>query len=165
MTDRDHFAAAALTGLLAASDANSWADDLWADDLCRTAYGWADFMLRERDNHPATPDSSPVTKPMPKEKRAEVSDGRPVAWGLPNADGDEIWATSLNKEAIEQHCPTNQTLVPLYRHPQPTLTDEEREAIVQAIGLADWHKAYFSHLKQGEPLPSSTLRGLLERMK
>jgi hypothetical protein len=45
------------------------------------------------------------------------------------------------------------------------LTDAEREAIVQAIGIVDWHKAYFSHLKSDEPLPSATLRGLLERLK
>jgi hypothetical protein len=46
-----------------------------------------------------------------------------------------------------------------------TLTDAEREAIVQAIGIVDWHKAYFSHLKSDEPLPSAALRGLLERTK
>jgi hypothetical protein len=41
------------------------------------------------------------------------------------------------------------------------LTDAEREAIEQAIGVIDWQKAYFSHLKQDEPLPSATLRKLL----
>jgi len=45
------------------------------------------------------------------------------------------------------------------------LTEEEREAIKQAIGIVDWHKAYFSHMKHDEPLPSATLRKLLERTK
>ena len=44
-------------------------------------------------------------------------------------------------------------VVPLYRKSQPTLTDEERDAIGEAIRLGDewgW---------------SETLRGLLERLK
>lgn len=45
-----------------------------------------------------------------------------------------------------------------------TLTDAEREALKQAIGIVDWHKAYFSRLHKDEPLPSAVLRSLLERM-
>jgi hypothetical protein len=48
---------------------------------------------------------------------------------------------------------------------QPTLTDEEREAIKQAIHIVDWQQAYFSHAGLGQPLPSATLRSLLERTK
>jgi hypothetical protein len=44
-----------------------------------------------------------------------------------------------------------------------TLTDEEREAIKQAIHIVDWQQAYFSHAGLGPPLPSATLRSLLER--
>ena len=44
------------------------------------------------------------------------------------------------------------------------LTDEEREALKQAIGIVDWHKAYFSRLEKDEPLPSATLRSLLARL-
>jgi hypothetical protein len=46
-----------------------------------------------------------------------------------------------------------------------TLTDEEREAIKQAIHIVDWQQAYFSHAGLGQPLPSATLRSLLERTK
>jgi hypothetical protein len=51
-------------------------------------------------------------------------------------------------------------IVPLYRHPQPTLTDAEREAIEKAIGReldAEWY---------GGPEPDRVvvLRGLLERL-
>ena len=45
------------------------------------------------------------------------------------------------------------------------LTDSELEAVKQAIGIVDWHKAYFSRLHKDEPLPSATLRKLLERIK
>ena len=70
MTDRDTFAAAALTGLLV--HANDSIDEETLDtpsDIAYTAYQMADAMLRERDrtNH------TPVTEPMAKEKRAEVS--------------------------------------------------------------------------------------------
>lgn len=65
-TLRDTFAAAALTGLLCNGDYSM-------DAIPCHAFSIADAMLRERGNHPETPDSSPVTEPMPKEKRAEVS--------------------------------------------------------------------------------------------
>jgi hypothetical protein len=112
---RDTFAAAALTGLLAQGDDGSFSEESYA----RSAYRWADVMLRARNGAAESRETVPVTEPMPKEKRAEVS---------------------------ERHT------VPLYRHPQPALTDEERDAIGEAIRLGDqwgW---------------SETLRGLLERL-
>ncbi len=65
MTDRDHFAAAALTGLLV--NANSDIDEETMDtpsDIAYTAYAMADAMLRERANHPAIPDSCPASTPQ-----------------------------------------------------------------------------------------------------
>jgi hypothetical protein len=59
VTDRDTFAAAALTGLLAAPTGKDRSLEYWA----RFSYEIADAMLRERGG----------TEPMPKEKRAEVS--------------------------------------------------------------------------------------------
>jgi hypothetical protein len=59
MTDRDTFAAAALTGLLAGPGDKDFSADYWA----RHAYEAADAMLRERER---------VTEPMTKKKRAEV---------------------------------------------------------------------------------------------
>lgn len=47
---RDHFAAAALTGLLEPDDVTS-DTDWWKAQLCRKAYEWADAMLRERTAH------------------------------------------------------------------------------------------------------------------
>jgi hypothetical protein len=57
MTDRDTFAAAALTGLLCNGDYNT-------DSIPSLAYSMADAMLCKRER---------VTRPLPKEKRAEVS--------------------------------------------------------------------------------------------
>ena len=53
MTDRDQFAAAALTGLLAQGDDGSFSEESYA----RGAYRWADAMLceRERTNRDAAP--------------------------------------------------------------------------------------------------------------
>jgi hypothetical protein len=49
MTDRDHFAAAALTGLMA----NPKNNDTTADTIRFWAWNWADAMLRERERCPA----------------------------------------------------------------------------------------------------------------
>lgn len=78
MTDRDTFAAAALTGLLAGSEHTC---DVDGADHAETAYYIADAMLRQRGkevwdncvagNNPKM--ECPVTEPLPKEKRAEVS--------------------------------------------------------------------------------------------
>jgi len=55
MTDRDHFAAAALTGLIHSQDLQ--AGPLRRELACTMAYRWADAMLRERakTNHDAAP--------------------------------------------------------------------------------------------------------------
>jgi hypothetical protein len=55
MTDRDHFAAAALTGLLAGSEHTREVDAL---DHTETAYYIADAMLRERERTEQSPSGS-----------------------------------------------------------------------------------------------------------
>jgi hypothetical protein len=75
---RDTFAAAALTGLLAAPTDKDRSWDYWA----RLSYEAADAMLRERER---------VTEPMTKEKRAEVSSA-PVF-----ADKTRSWPVSYEK--------------------------------------------------------------------
>ena len=66
MTDRDHFAAAALAGLLAQGDDGSFSEESYAV----AAYRWADAMLRVRDsrtadkpNLDAAPAARATTKP------------------------------------------------------------------------------------------------------
>jgi hypothetical protein len=200
MTDRDHFAAAALTGLLAAGcDID--------DEAAERALWIADSMLRERDRTvdpgPAAdgigwPTSGPgsmptdwrsdirppdaldrhaaaktdaawgvgtdeiVTEHLPKEKQAEVSEQEPVAWAVWSpAFGYQFGDAAIfkrNELAIEM-CVTNgygvDDIVPLYRTPQPTLTDEERVAILNAAD--SWPVVSAEHC--------ATLRALLERTR
>lgn len=92
MTDRDTFAAAALTGLLMNGDYST-------DSIPSLAYSMADAMLRERERNGAVSsrETAPVTEPMPKEKRAEVSEWRSHIRPLDAADRhalqkcDEAW--------------------------------------------------------------------------
>lgn len=98
----------------------------------------------------------------------------PVAWAVTIGPPDDVsvyeaYAAHQKEEAVAMadDCRFGDKdkplpLAPLYF--QPTLTEEEREALKQAIGIVDWHKAYFSRLEKDEPLPSATLRSLLERL-
>jgi hypothetical protein len=80
---------------------------------------------------------------------------QPVAWIAVfdghDADGEFVWpdrGRAMEWASARQGV----TIAPLYLQPQPTLTDEERAAIGEAIRLGDqwgW---------------SETLRGLLERL-
>lgn len=63
MTDRDTFAAAALTGWLASQQTV-----ISEAEMAARAYRYADAMLRERER---------VTEPITQEKRAEVSQRQP----------------------------------------------------------------------------------------
>jgi hypothetical protein len=73
MTDRDHFAAAALTGMLAAPTDKDRAMDYWA----RLAYESADAMLRERErtDHDAAPAATAPTDASPLRSAQSVTAG------------------------------------------------------------------------------------------
>ena len=141
-------------------------------------------MLRERG----------VTEPLPKEKRAEVSDRmttihdaapaataesaddrtdkaapsqrrdgtgdsqEPVAWIAvfdgDDADGEFVWPNEGLAREWARARPGVQ-IAPLYLHPQPTLTDAEREAILGAISAEH---------QRGAWQWAATLRKLLERL-
>lgn len=66
MTDRDHFAAAALTGLIVAMRDESMSE------VCESAYDLADAMLRERrqTNHDAAPAATAVSDEARTDKAA-----------------------------------------------------------------------------------------------
>ena len=71
--------------------------------------------------------------------------GVPVAWAAVAPNGQPMW--------LGYYRPIDATAVPLYRHPQPTLTDAEREAIAWVLGdVADITGP-----------TEDTLRGLLKR--
>ena len=162
---RDTFAAAALTGLLAQGDDGSFSEESYA----RAAYRWADAMLRERGNHPANPDSSTNHDAAPAAKartdadrnrtdKAAIRPGEgtgdstgPVAWALvyPN---DEVAVIAFRRQDAAERASASDRIVPLYRQPQLTLTDAEREAV-------EWYASY------GKGNHSDILRGLLDRLK
>jgi hypothetical protein len=85
----------------------------------------------------------------------------PVAWA--NEDDDGIYEVGLSeahahyvleRAANGKYSHRNPRIVPLYREPQPALTDAEREAIATCI--AD-DEAATAHER------ADTLRGLLDR--
>jgi len=67
----------------------------------------------------------PVTKPMPKEKRAEVCAG-PLAWAAIRENGQPLWL-SYDRSGAEGMVNGMAEVVPLYR--KPTLTDAEAETL------------------------------------
>jgi len=76
--------------------------------------------------------------------------GVPVAWAAVGKNGVPMWL-AYHRQDAEGAVVGMAEVVPLYR--SPTLTDEEREAIGEAIRLG------------GQWGWSETLRGLLERTK
>jgi hypothetical protein len=93
---------------------------------------------------------------------------QPVAWQLWGDQSDDgpfdhyITERSAHWDAerLRQENPAKKWfVVPLYRQPQPTLTDEERAAVKRAVAFCECTNA---------PLPTSdqiaTLRKLLERL-
>jgi hypothetical protein len=95
-------------------------------------------------------------------------DAEPVAWANEDDDGTyEVGLSEahahyvLERAANGKYSHRSPRIVPLYREPQPTLTDAEREAIEKAIGReldAEWYGGK-------EPDRVVALRGLLERTK
>lgn len=185
MTDRDHFAAAALTGLLARPDVD--ADPLEHHFCCEDAYKWADAMLRCRAGADCPlPDNAPNLDAAPA-ARADLPDERPpnavsanggtpcaasrdgsgtgdttepVAWAVMLSDGEriyDVYTIAEEAKAIDEAVTGNHGIVPLYR--SPTLTGAEREAIQEVIEYLQ--PAGQRHQNR----VAATLRGLLERLK
>ena len=85
---------------------------------------------------------------------------KPVAWAVLLADGERIYDVYDFEEeakAIDEAVTGNHGVVPLYRQPQPTLTDEEREAVEAA-------DAYMSAAGCRNTNVQATLRRLLARL-
>jgi hypothetical protein len=122
ITLRDTFAAAALTGLQAAPTDKDRSLQYWA----RLSYETADAMLRERERVEEAADEIQRLQNRSLEGR-EMERQEPVAWAICHKDHQYV---SLLREHAEAHnVYADAEVVPLYRQPQPALTDEEREAI------------------------------------
>ena len=150
MNDRDHFAAAALTGLIAHGFC---ADPV--SEAAPIAYAMADAMLSARGttDHDAAPAATASdTENQAVGRRAETSAGEagtgdtraaqePVAWGVYR--GDDIAKVAITQKVAawwESTCPERgYRVVPLYAAPPAagvTLTDAEREAVWECADIA-----------------------------
>ena len=147
MTDRDTFAAAALTGLLA--DDGDRIDHAMSE-FTRRAYEWADAMLIERGGVAYEPPKPTLTNEEWAAVEAILSDPDLVL-------GDTREPLRCLLERLSHHPPRENDHIPDSGKMVPTLTNEERAAI-----------AWFSQLAYGEggrvPDYAATLRRLLERM-
>jgi len=132
MNDRDHFAAAALTGLLACTPFDrAEKGKLFVADL---AYKLADAMLRERERVAESPDPQHVAETCRGERQdtapqPPAAGEQPVCWMVEWTDCQEFF-TSLR--VAERVADGDMAPQPLYRRPQSsgvTLTDAEREAV------------------------------------
>jgi hypothetical protein len=139
MTDRDTFAAAALTGLLTKDDAAKpesmapW----WPEWVCAAAYRWADAMLCARSR------TGQVAADTPPQSRAGTNhDAVPEAIAT---------TTPLNKGAA---CNTATSGT----GNTPALSESEREAIEQMLDEASGKACSESWVPE-------ILRNLLERLK
>ena len=125
MTDRDHFAAAALTGMLSKSIAPEQA----MSEYVRIAAAYADAMLRERERTNLDAEPAAIAEPSEwgtrREGQGTGSTQEPVAWAILHKDHQYV---SLCREQAEAHnIYTDAEIVPLYAG--PTLTEDEREAV------------------------------------
>jgi hypothetical protein len=168
MTDRDTFAAAALTGLLS----NNYFS--LGDEAAKRCYGYADAMLRERErpDRPqpikpadATPDThaTPAAGSVPGE--GTVGERLIERFSITHTmldDNEKLRAEIATlREAVRRLADQDATLsvqdgsvtVTL----DATLTDEEREAIGNMIHLIE--RKYEDYGKE-----AYTLRSLLERL-
>jgi hypothetical protein len=95
-----------------------------------------------------TDNTQGVNEPSPASAGSQ-----PVAWAVVQSECWSVYLTRLDANRAATHGLGE--LVPLYRKPQPTLTDEEREAIERAADVIDSKTC-------GD---AAALRGLLERTK
>jgi hypothetical protein len=133
-TLRDHFAAAALTGLLAQGDDGSFSEESYA----RGAYRWADAMLceRERTNRDAAPAA-----------RASVDSVAPQ----PTTDGRERTDKSPARTVdgtgeSDRPKPIESTPVSHATHREGTERREGTEPVAWAVctpGDGDWSPCFF----------------------
>lgn len=85
---------------------------------------------------------------------------KPVAWGIAWSH-DELdceFVFDSPERARAEADDDNGSIIPLYRQPQPVLTDAERKAISSAISALKWHVAWESE-------EDNILRELLKRTK
>ena len=165
MTDRDTFAAAALTGLLAGLGGKT------AEQWALHAYSLADAMLRERErtNHDAVPEAKATNDGgTPKDADGTGNTGESLSESLPDYcwDGDTDGGDEMR---IDDECRDPDLLAAEVRRlrtviaaGETTLTAEEREAIEDAAGICEEHAEEYDGTTSS--LIADILRNLLARL-
>ena len=99
------------------------------------------------------------------ERSVASAGSQPVAWSVDwdgEIDCDFVYRDRESAmDVIADNDETSGVVVPLYLHPQPTLTDEEREAIKRAAALVGSQPCDNDQAMEDY----ETLRGLLDRTK
>jgi hypothetical protein len=95
------------------------------------------------------------------ERSVAASGSQPMAWAVLRIDGSvyDVYRNEEEAKAIDEAVTGNHGVVPLGR--QPTLTDEEREAMEWAINKT----AQGYDDAEGGPMKREAMRGLLRRTK
>ena len=97
------------------------------------------------------------TTPRDPAPASAGSHGEPDAWAAVGRDGRLLWA-ERRREMVARYVVDGTPIVPLYRQPQPTLTDDERAAIGAGISALKWHVAW-------ESKEIASLEALRDRLK
>jgi hypothetical protein len=92
----------------------------------------------------------------------------PSAWAVMQPDSYSVFASRMLAEKMQELCAGGE-IVPLYSHPQPTLTDEERE-FLQALRdayqeMANQTGSVNAAVQADSRKNAAIIRGLLERTK
>ena len=97
-----------------------------------------------------------MNKPTHDNEPSLASAGsQPVGWGAVASDGSVV-CMMRRRADVASYVVDGTPIVPLYRQPQPTLTDEERDVLDRLA-----HDASY----QGMVWTERVLRGVLERLK
>jgi hypothetical protein len=89
---------------------------------------------------------------------------QPVAWEIRRSDGAlEALTPCVRMSEQILRCIGGGTILPLYRHPQPTLTDEEREALRKVLRRV--REDYFAGRFADSVEIAAVIDGLLERTR
>lgn len=88
-------------------------------------------------------------------------DNVPVAWAAVAQNGQPLWLAYDRRDA-EGELLGMREVVPLYRQPQPTLTDDERKALQRVLRLLRERYYGTGHIKDAEQI-GAVIDGLLAR--
>jgi hypothetical protein len=144
MTDRDHFAAAALTGLLSDKQ-NHWPTAMQWEYLLKHAFVWADAMLRERGtpfqadcvagNCPEIGCPPPVAETPPSQQVAETCRSERQDDAPPEPFAAGVTLTDAEREAILRLCEAVTEWSDYDRKTNGCHADDDMAAVAVARGL------------------------------